>query len=53
MASATPISSIAAGTADIVDAHVVVCACRNAQPVVTTDTDDLRRLDPHLDVVTV
>ncbi len=41
------------GTADIVDAHVVVCARRNAQQVVTTDPDDLRRLDPHLDVVTV
>lgn len=41
------------GTADIVDAHVVVCARRSAQQVVTTDPDDLRRLDPHLDVVTV
>lgn len=41
------------GTADIVDAHVVVCARRSAQQVVTADPDDLRRLDPHLDVVTV
>ncbi len=41
------------GTADIVDAHVVVCARRSAQQVVTTDPDDLRRLDPHLDVVTL
>ena len=39
------------GTADIADAHVVVCAKRAAQPVVTSDPDDLRRLDPHLDVI--
>ncbi|MGH3699989.1 MAG: PIN domain-containing protein [Pseudonocardiaceae bacterium] len=41
------------GTADIVDAHVVVCAQRSSQQVVTADPDDLRHLDPHLDVVTV
>lgn len=39
------------GTADIADAHVVVCARRAAQRVITSDPDDLRRLDPHLDVV--
>lgn len=38
------------GTADIVDAHVVVCARRAQQRVVTSDPDDLRRLDPTLDV---
>jgi predicted nucleic acid-binding protein len=32
-------------TSDIVDAHVVVCAHRAAQAIVTTDPDDLRRLD--------
>jgi hypothetical protein len=28
-----------------VDAHVVVCARRNQQLIVTSDPDDLRRLD--------
>lgn len=41
----------ASGTADIVDAHVVVCARRADQRVVTSDPDDLRRLDPTLDVL--
>lgn len=41
------------GTADIADAHVVVCARRASQQVVTSDPDDLRRLDPQLDVVVV
>ena len=36
----------ASGTRDIVDAHVVVCARRSRQPIVTSDPDDLRRLDP-------
>ncbi|HET9077638.1 MAG TPA: PIN domain-containing protein [Acidimicrobiales bacterium] len=43
----------ASGAADIVDAHVVVCARRAAQPVATSDPDDLRRLDPGLRVVSV
>lgn len=43
----------ASGTADIVDAHVVVCARRARQRVVTSDPDDLRRLDPTLDVLAV
>jgi predicted nucleic acid-binding protein len=43
----------ASGTADIADAHVVVCARRAGQPVVTSDPDDLRRLDPALSVVTL
>ncbi len=41
------------GTADIADAHVVVCARRSGQRVVTSDPDDLRRLDPDLEVVTI
>jgi predicted nucleic acid-binding protein len=41
------------GTADITDAHVVVCARRAGQNVVTSDPGDLRRLDPALGVVTV
>lgn len=40
-------------TADIADAHVVICARRSNQPVVTSDPDDLRALDPHLSIVTV
>jgi predicted nucleic acid-binding protein len=43
----------ASGTADITDAHVVVCARRGGQQVLTSDPDDLRRLDAHLDVVTI
>jgi hypothetical protein len=39
------------GTADIADAHVVICARRHAQQVVTSDPDDLRRLDPLLEMV--
>jgi hypothetical protein len=38
------------GTADIADAHVVVCARRADQSVVTTDPDDIRRLDAELDL---
>lgn len=43
----------ASGTADIADAHVVVCARRSGQRVVTSDPADLRRLDPTIEVVTV
>jgi|SRR5579871_6986775 len=43
----------ASGTADIVDAHVVICARRGHQQVVTSDPDDLRRLDPTLGLVAV
>ena len=41
------------GTSDIADAHVVICARRNGQQVVTSDPADLRRLDPALEMVTV
>ena len=43
----------ASGTADVVDAHVVVCARRSRQCVVTTDPDDLTRLDPTLGLIIV
>ncbi len=43
----------ASGTSDIVDAHVAVCARRAGQAVVTSDPDDLRRLDPALPLVVV
>ena len=40
-------------TADIVDAHVVVCARRVDQAVVTSDAGDLKRIAPDLRLVTV
>jgi len=40
-------------TADIVDAHVAVCARRAGQAVVTSDPDDLRRIAPELHLVAV
>ena len=43
----------ASGTADVVDAHVVICARRAEQRVISSDADDLRRLDPQLEVVEV
>jgi hypothetical protein len=43
----------AAATADVVDAHVVICANRAGQAVVTSDPDDISRLDPRLRVVAV
>jgi hypothetical protein len=36
----------ASGTSDVVDAHVVICALRSRQSIVTSDPDDLTRLDP-------
>jgi hypothetical protein len=41
------------GTSDVVDAHVVVCARRAGQSVVTSDPDDLRSLDPSLSFITL
>jgi hypothetical protein len=43
----------ASGTSDVVDAHVVICARRNQQHVVTSDPDDLRQLDPEIRLVVV
>jgi transcription antitermination factor NusA-like protein len=43
----------ASGTSDIVDAHVVVCAHRADQRVVTSHPEDLHLLDPTLEVLTV
>jgi hypothetical protein len=43
----------ASTTADVVDAHVVICARRAAQPVVTSDPDDLTALDRTLGFVVV
>jgi len=42
------------GTADVVDACVVVCARRlDGCPVVTSDPGDLRKLDPGLPLITI
>lgn len=41
------------GTADVVDAHLVICARRGGQRVVTSDPNDLSRLDPTIELVVV
>jgi predicted nucleic acid-binding protein len=43
----------ASGTSDIADAHVVICARRAGQPVVTSDPGDLRALDPAISLITI
>jgi predicted nucleic acid-binding protein len=43
----------ASGTADIVDAHVLIAARRSGQPIVTSDPADLRRLDPTVALVMI
>ncbi len=43
----------ASGTADVVDAHVVICARRADQRVVTSDPDDLAALNPGIGLVVV
>ena len=41
------------GTADVVDAHVAICARRAKQAVITSDAGDLRRIAPDLQLVVV
>jgi predicted nucleic acid-binding protein len=41
------------GTSDVVDASVVVAARETGAKVITSDPDDMRRLDHHLDVITI
>ena len=41
------------GTSDLIDATVVVAAWRNGRTVVTSDPEDMRRLDPSLQIVAV
>lgn len=43
----------ASDTSDITDAHVVVCARRSGQSVLTSDPGDLQSLDPGLFVIPV
>jgi predicted nucleic acid-binding protein len=54
-ADATQVGLLLAATRtkDITDAHVVICARRNAEPVVTSDPADLRSLDPGMRLVAV
>jgi len=52
-ASAVGLLLARTATADIVDAHVVLCAQRSGQVVVTSDPGDLRRIDPNLSLVAV
>jgi len=40
-------------TRDVVDASVVLCARRRHTSVVTSDPDDLKRLDPQLSLIAV
>ena len=42
-----------AGTTDVIDASVVLCARARAQAVLTSDVDDLRRMDPALRYIRV
>ena len=41
------------GHADVVDVHVVVHARRRGHAVVTSDPEDLRRVDPTLRIIEV
>jgi predicted nucleic acid-binding protein len=43
----------ASGTADVVDAHVVICARRSGQRVLTSDPNDLTRLDPSIELIAI
>lgn len=50
MAKAAGVLCGRAGAADVIDATVVLTARARGAVVVTTDVDDLRRLDPHVEV---
>lgn len=43
----------ASQTSDVVDAHVVICARRARQRIVTSDPGDLRQLDPTVELLPV
>jgi predicted nucleic acid-binding protein len=43
----------AGGTSDVVDAHVVICARRSGQRVVTSDPAEITLLDPKLELIIV
>lgn len=52
-ATATGLLLAEALTSDIADAHVILCARRAGQAVVTSDPEDLRRLDPGVRILVV
>jgi len=52
-ATATGLLLARTRTTDIVDAHVVICAQRAGQVVVTSDAGDLKRISPDLLFVAV
>ena len=41
------------GTADVVDASVVLCARARKHRILTGDPDDLRRIDPRIELVEI
>ncbi|MHB8511343.1 MAG: PIN domain-containing protein [Actinomycetota bacterium] len=43
----------ATGTADVIDASVVLCARERDHPIVTTDPEDLKRIDPSVRLITI
>jgi hypothetical protein len=43
----------ATDTADVVDSSVVVAARERRVRIITSDADDLRKLDPHVDLVVI
>jgi len=43
----------ASGTSDIADAHVVICARRSQQRIITSDPGDLHALDPAIQLITI
>ena len=52
---ATSVGTLLAATrtSDIADAHVVICGRRAGQPIVTSDPNDLRRLDQTIHIVSL
>jgi len=52
-ATAVGLLLAATRTKDVVDAHVIVCARRAGQPIVTSDPSDLRCLDPRARLLVV
>jgi hypothetical protein len=52
-ATATGLLLARSRTSDIVDAHVIICARRAQQVIVTSDADDLHRIDPALELVNI
>jgi len=41
------------GTTDVIDASVVLCARSRRQRIVTSDPDDIRRLDARVEVIAI